>query len=285
MLEPILKRVNGDDVEIQVAIWEGTAENNVLCIHGLAANCRSWDTVCSALAPEHYLIAMDLRGRGASDRPDTGYSVDHHAEDVRCLLDDLGIEKINLMGHSFGAFVCMVFASKYPERTKRLVLIDGGGKLSEEQIENIMPIVQLPLQRLDKIYPSKEAYLNEIKDKGFLRPWTPEIETMYVHDMEPANGGVTTRTKIACIQEDIANVQQYPLDQLYSGIKQPVLVLRSVTGVFGDKDIVLPDSAIEHMTENLSDSRCVDIVDTNHFSIVLSPNRKRDEEIARFLAS
>ena len=285
MDQPILRKVKGDHIQIQIAIWEGNRATSVLCIHGLAANCRSWDTICSALAPAHHLIAMDLRGRGTSDRPETGYSIDEHAEDVRNLLDDLGIENINLMGHSFGTLVCMVFASKYPNRSKKIVLIDGGGELSEEAIQNIMPIVQLPLQRLEKVYPSKEQYLEEIRDKGFLRPWTAAIETMYLHDLQPVEGGVSTRTKIACIQEEIGNAKKYRFDEIYPRIDHPALILRSVEGVFSEKDIVLPDDVVKKMTQELPDARSVDVLGTNHFSIALMANQERDRAISDFLKS
>jgi pimeloyl-ACP methyl ester carboxylesterase len=283
MDQPILRKVKGHNVQIQVAIWEGNQENSVLCIHGLAANCRSWDTIGSALAPSHHLIAMDLRGRGTSERPVTGYSIDNHVEDVRNVLDDLGVGSINLMGHSFGTVVSMVFAAKYPTRAKKLILIDGGGQLSEEEIQNIMPIVQLPLQRLEKVYPSKEEYLKQIKDKGFLKPWPHTIETMYLYDLEPVEGGVTTRTKIACIQEDIGNVKKYPLHEIYPRVTQPVLIMRSVEGVFSDKDIVIPDDAVKKMTQALPNARSVDVPGTNHFSIAFMPNPERDRMITTFL--
>lgn len=283
MARPLLRKVKGHDIHIQVAIWEGDQEHSILCIHGLAANCRSWDTIGLALAPRHHLIAMDLRGRGTSDRPDTGYFIDNHVEDVRNLLDDLGVESINLMGHSFGTAVSMAFAAKYPKRTQKLILIDGGGEPSEEHIQNIMPLVQLPLQRLEKVYSSKDEYLKEIRDKGFLKPWPRAIETMYLHDLEPVEGGFTTRTKIACIQEDIGNIKKYPLHEIYPRIIHPVLILRSVEGVFSDKDIVLPDDMARKMTQALPNARSVDIPGTNHFSIAWMPNPKRDQVIADFL--
>jgi len=48
----------------------------LLALHGLASNARWWDLVAGRLAPEHRVVAVDLRGHGRSDRPDTGYGVD-----------------------------------------------------------------------------------------------------------------------------------------------------------------------------------------------------------------
>jgi pimeloyl-ACP methyl ester carboxylesterase len=73
---------------------------------------------------------MDLRGRGLSDKPPTGYSIEQHCHDVLALMNDLGLQRPVLMGHSLGAFISLVFSAQYPQRVDRLILVDGGGKLS-----------------------------------------------------------------------------------------------------------------------------------------------------------
>ena len=124
MADPIMKRAMGDGVEIQLAIWEGD-EKTVLCIHGITANCRCWDVMAEAITPDHRVVAMDLRGRGLSESPPTGYSIEHHCRDIRKLLDDLGLERAVLMGHSLGAFISLAFGAQYPERIDRIILVDG----------------------------------------------------------------------------------------------------------------------------------------------------------------
>ena len=79
MTEPIMKKAKGDGIKIQLAIWEGKGKQ-ILCIHGITSNCRFWDCLASALSPHHRVIAMDLRGRGLSDKPPTGYSINHHCK-------------------------------------------------------------------------------------------------------------------------------------------------------------------------------------------------------------
>ena len=61
MTDPIMKKVIGDGITIQLAVWEGQG-NPVLCVHGLTANSRCWDVIASSLAPEHTALACDLRG-------------------------------------------------------------------------------------------------------------------------------------------------------------------------------------------------------------------------------
>jgi pimeloyl-ACP methyl ester carboxylesterase len=110
MTQPVMKKANGDGVQIQLAEWEGRGKT-VLCIHGITANCRSWDVVASALSPAHRIVAMDLRGRGGSDKPSSGYSLEHHMKDIIGVMDDLGLEKAVIMGHSLGAFISLAFGA------------------------------------------------------------------------------------------------------------------------------------------------------------------------------
>ena len=119
MSEPTMIKAKGDDgVGIALAVWEGEG-NDTFCIHGLSANCRCWDRIVSGLEPEFRVLAMDLRGRGLSDKPPTGYSIDHHVGDVLAVLKDRGLTTITLMGHSLGAYVSLGFAARYPSLVKK----------------------------------------------------------------------------------------------------------------------------------------------------------------------
>ncbi|MEW5908528.1 MAG: alpha/beta hydrolase, partial [Thermodesulfobacteriota bacterium] len=131
MIEPVMRRVKGDGVELQLAAWEGEGKP-VLSVHGLTANCRCWDVIASALSPRHQVLAVDLRGRGLSEKPLKGYSEKHHAADIRFLMDDLKLEKAVLMGHSLGGYISMQIAAEFPDRVEGLILIDSGGDLPGE---------------------------------------------------------------------------------------------------------------------------------------------------------
>jgi len=81
MADLMMKRTAGAGVELALAVWEGKGET-VLCVHGISGNCRCWDHVAEALAPQYDVLAMDLRGRGLSQKPSSGYSVSHHCRDT-----------------------------------------------------------------------------------------------------------------------------------------------------------------------------------------------------------
>jgi pimeloyl-ACP methyl ester carboxylesterase len=99
----------------------------VLLLHGLGCDHTTWTPVIDSLARTHTVIAPDLLGHGASDKPRADYSVGGYANGMRDLLTVLGIDTATVVGHSFGGGVAMQFAYQYPERTERLVLVGSGG--------------------------------------------------------------------------------------------------------------------------------------------------------------
>jgi pimeloyl-ACP methyl ester carboxylesterase len=99
----------------------------VLLLHGLGRDHTTWDPVIEVLSRRHTVIAPDLLGHGQSDKPRADYSVGGFANGMRDLLTVLGIDKVTVVGHSFGGGVAMQFAYQFPERTERLVLVASGG--------------------------------------------------------------------------------------------------------------------------------------------------------------
>jgi len=99
----------------------------LLLLHGLGCDHTTWSPVISSLARRYTVIAPDLLGHGRSAKPRADYSVGGYANGMRDLLTVLGIDRVTVMGHSFGGGVAMQFAYQFPERTERLVLVAPGG--------------------------------------------------------------------------------------------------------------------------------------------------------------
>ena len=284
MAEPIMKKAKGDGVLINLAIWEGSGKP-ILCIHGITANCRSWDALAEALAPEYHVVAMDLRGRGESDKPSRGYSLDYHLKDINCLLDDLGIDRAVIMGHSLGAFIGLAFAAEYPDRTDRLILVDGGGDLSPEQFDEVFIAIKPALERLGQVFPSADDYLNKMKAAPYIHPWSAVIETYYRYELEDVEGGVRTNIDPAHIQEEAANVRQVDCATFYARVKSKVLILRAPNGLISQKDLLLPEDVIDTMIREIPGARRFDVEGVNHYGIVFQPHKVRDQAIREFLKS
>lgn len=98
----------------------------LLLIPGLASDCQSWAPVRASLARTFSLVLMDIRGVGRSVPHDAPLSVDLLADDAVALLDELGIGRAHLLGHSLGGLVAHRLAARAPARVDRLVLAASG---------------------------------------------------------------------------------------------------------------------------------------------------------------
>lgn len=98
-----------------------------LLVHGLASNLRLWDGVAAGLAAHgRHVVAVDLRGHGRSDKPDTGYDVGTVAADLAALIDRLGLDRPWVVGQSWGANVVLELAWIRPESVGCVACVDGG---------------------------------------------------------------------------------------------------------------------------------------------------------------
>jgi pimeloyl-ACP methyl ester carboxylesterase len=282
MLGPRMVKAKGDDIKIQLAIWEGKGKQ-ILCVHGITANSRFWDCLASALSPHHRVIAMDLRGRGLSDKPPKGYSIQHHCKDILALMSDQNLERPVLMGHSLGAFISLVFAARYPKKIDRLILVDGGGKLSENQMAKVFAGIKPSLDRLGQIFPSLESYLAQMKQAPYLQPWNSYMETYFRYEIENVEGGVRSRVHPKHIEEEAKNLGKVDSSQFYAKVTSPTLILRATKGMLAEDDLLLPEDVADRMAREIPNAKRADIKGTNHYSILFQPNKDRDQAILKFL--
>jgi pimeloyl-ACP methyl ester carboxylesterase len=109
----------------------------VVLIHGLGANLAFWFmTIGRHLAQRYRVITYDLRGHGGSSVTPRGYMLPDMVEDLRLLLDHLGVERAHIVGHSFGARVALAFAIMQPGRVLSLTIADT-------QLRCLQPPMQL----------------------------------------------------------------------------------------------------------------------------------------------
>jgi pimeloyl-ACP methyl ester carboxylesterase len=105
----------------------GTGPSVLLLVHGIGSDGTTWDAVAPRLADTFTVIVPDLLGHGTSAKPRADYSIGGYANGMRDLLGLLDVDRVTLVGHSFGGGVAMQFAYQFPERTERLALVASGG--------------------------------------------------------------------------------------------------------------------------------------------------------------
>ena len=134
--------LNGWRVAYETRGMEG---NTIVFVHGWSADRSSWRRQMHGLDTERRLVAVDLIGHGESDAPETEYSKSLFAESVVAVMNDLGIERAILVGHSMGVTVVRQFYRLYPDRVEALVAVDGAMiPMPPDRLEQMMAPLRGP---------------------------------------------------------------------------------------------------------------------------------------------
>ncbi len=96
----------------------------VVFLHGAMGRGSCWQGVMEGLSPDYRCIALDQRGHGGSDKPLQGYTREDFVADLAAVVDQLGLARFAIVGHSTGALNAWVYAADHPERVAALVLED-----------------------------------------------------------------------------------------------------------------------------------------------------------------
>lgn len=147
----------------------------LLLVHGGLDHARSWDWVARSLRPHFHVYAMDLRGHGNSAwAPGAIYSIAEHVLDIATLVDLLALDgrPVDLIGHSLGGILTLVYSGLYPDRVRKVVAIEGLGLPASHRIHKPVPerlrtwieSVRKMEGRKPRNYPNLEAAVARMKD-------------------------------------------------------------------------------------------------------------------------
>ncbi len=126
-------------------------------LHGVMGFAANWRTIARAFESHFQTLAFDQRGHGRSIKPPSGYHPKDYAQDLKGIIDELGWEKVTLVGHSMGGRNALQFATDYPDRVQRLVIEDIGPALNaagSSTVLRILDTVPVPFatKREAKVY-------------------------------------------------------------------------------------------------------------------------------------
>lgn len=235
----------------------------VLCLPGLTRNSRDFEPVFDLLQGKRRVIAMDLRGRGRSDRaPDPAtYTPATELQDVLMVLDHLRLERVALIGTSRGGIIGMAMAAVAKQRMAGLLLNDIGGQIEAVSLQRITETTGRPVR-----YPNWDEAA-----KGFARnavgftalpheAWLKVVQRIY----RESDGQIVENHDLALAKtlsppDDIAAgkpAELWPLVPALAGL--PLALLR------GEGSDLLSIATVRRMQEMLPDMHATTIPGRGH---------------------
>ncbi|KAL3272194.1 hypothetical protein HHI36_022677 [Cryptolaemus montrouzieri] len=224
---PFCTRQNKDfslePVNLAYATYEGTLtlENNphpLIIMHGLFGSKSNWNTLCKVFQqktnPQRKIIAVDARNHGDSPH-DPHHSYELLALDLKDFLENLGLEKASILGHSMGGRAAMLFALKYPKLVEKLIVVDISPISTSPDI-SLMPVYMRALQSLNipsnltlsRARLAADLQLNEsgMKDKG-LRAF------LLTNLIQKQDGSFDWRINLQALLMNLDNIKRFPYEK------------------------------------------------------------------------
>lgn len=230
----------------------------VICLHGIWDDWQYWlPLVPPGIGPldRRPLLMVDLRGHGASSKPDSGYALSDYAADVVALVNESGYERVSFFGHSLGALVSLLAAAQMPERIEALVLEEPPlpeRRLSEDTLRALLDLKQR----------SFEAVVDQ------LMTWRPG----WSREAAEASARRLLNTADGVLRE-VAERSSSPLDVPVPGveIEAPTLLIRA-----GDpEERALGDRGLDLLRTVLPNIIMVTVLDAGHTVLRDRPDNYR----------
>ena len=282
--------------EVELAIWRtGTGDEPLVCIHGITAQHRAFNALAQHLGEEYDLIGIDLRGRGDSEKPESGYGLEAHASDVMRVLDHLELESAVLAGHSMGGFVGLQAALSYPERVRALVLLDGGWprqevseeELTEEQKEELEEArkgLERAYSRLDMVFETPDDYLDFWFPEGgvTMDDLPSELADYYRYDLGEVEGGYQPKASLDAVGEDSPQISSSaPTAEQMRGVGCPVALIRPTEGFLPGSSPLISEQARSQMGEALDIRSDTILEGANHYTMLWDEHARKSADAVR----
>jgi non-heme chloroperoxidase len=231
----------------------------IVFVHGWPDSWFSFSRVLPLLPTSFRCIAVDQRGFGDSERPESGYAIPELGADLIALLDALELERATLVGHSFGSFVARQAAIAQPQRIAHLVLIGTGFAGSNPATQEL----QLALRDLPD--PISVEFARDFQSSTAYRPLPPEFfERIITESLKlPARLWRLTFDRLL----------EYDDTQQLARIEAPTLLL------WGDRDALFSRADQARVLEALPAARLRVYDETGH-----CPNWVRPQDVAADIA-
>ena len=253
----------------------------IIFIHGYGAKKEIWKTQVADIRKKFQAITFDIRGTGESDRPNIPYTMKLLADDVKGLMDFIGLERVHLIGRSFGGMIAQHFVLQYPEKVKKLVLIATNfGRTDPDWVEipknGRLEEIELIKHDPQKAFKQKSRWVFHVKFRKEMEA-NPSKKFFNIFSMEDL---IRESTINPSRPQDVINQAEamkthYTLEELHKIKNETLLIAAS-------HDRQTPVSVMTEMHSRIPNSELKVINEAGHF-MTLSRASEVNDIILNFL--
>jgi pimeloyl-ACP methyl ester carboxylesterase len=265
MNQPQEEFISANDLNFHLIDWGGRGEWLVL-LHGLASQAHIWDLVAPLLTDSFRVIAIDQRGHGLSDKPDSGYDWATITSDLDAILRTQKIDRAVLAGHSWGGNVAVQYAADQPDRVSGLILIDGGFLQIGDRLD--WPTIEKFLEPPDLIGTPVDEFRANMKT-WMGSAWSPEAEAITLQNFEVREDStIAPRMRKNNHMQVVRALWEHRPSELWARVQCPVLMIPAVASEPHDERMrdILGNKrrSIATAEERLQRSQTIWMTDTIH---------------------
>ncbi len=246
-----------------------------MLLHGLGGTKQSVLPTVAALAGERRLVAVDLPGFGDSDKPLAGYTPSMFCSWIAALLDELGIERCHLLGHSLGGRVALEVGFRHPDRVEALVLMTPSLAWLRER--RWAPLLRLVRPELGLIQPTPKPVADAIVRRLVPGARGDGPGAAAVDEFMRSYLGARGRAAF------YATARQIYLEDPDAFWKRLRTLAPESLFIWGRRDGLVPRGFVRHVEEALPSAQHVEL-DCGHLPQLERP-RETHAAISRFLRS
>ncbi len=229
----------------------GNGDNCILFLHGWGSNKESFNRIIQKMTnnQKYKLIAIDFPGFGESNMPNTPVGTKEYSEWIIQFIEKIGLNRVTLVGHSFGGRISIRIASSRPELVDKVILIDSAGIKPKRKLKNHL-----------KVLSYKFA-------KGFLKlVYRKEKFEREMEELRKRFGSEDYRNSKPMMRQILIKVVNEDLTEYLPKIKAPTLI------IWGDKDTETPIWMAEKMEKIIPDAGLVVFKGAGHYSYLEKPD-------------
>jgi esterase len=211
----------------------------LMLLHGLFGSADNWHTVAKYFSQHYQVISVDLRNHGRSPHHDSQTYIDM-ADDLIALLDTLNLGSVYLLGHSLGGKVAMQFATLYPERVKKLIIVDMAMRsYPDAQTYLIDAMMAVDLSMVKTRNEVNQALSNTIENE--------KVRQFLLMNLVKTDGNLQWRINLPALKANYPFIRQAVCES--AQFNKPCLFIR------GERSDYVSDDDVEHIKAHFTNAQ------------------------------